>query len=72
MHDRCKSQHRREQVRNDAQRAADRSQKGSAAALHQPGGNGEDDAGSGNEHDDERGDQEFRGRHDKATPLQGW
>jgi hypothetical protein len=53
----------RQQVRHDAQRAAHRGQHTGLSALQQRGGHGEDHPGAGNEHHDERGDEEFEGEH---------
>ena len=63
VHEGGQAKHGRERVRHDAGGATERREDAGLAPLQKPGGNGEDDARSRDEDDDQGGDQKFDGNH---------
>jgi hypothetical protein len=59
VHDGSQAKHRCRQVRENAERAAERCKHARDATLREARGNGEHDTGSRNENHDERGDEEL-------------
>lgn len=63
MHDGSKTKDGSQQMRNDARRTPKCGKHACLSTLNKARRNGKDNPGAGNEHDDERGDQEFKAEH---------